>query len=86
MSIKEIKEQLKTNVDRLSVTETRLAAKELGQYFDYLEARKEMPQKCKLRFEQYLVLVGSVKQAENGKLIPASKVFADIKKKYGFNS
>jgi hypothetical protein len=39
MSIKEIKEHLKNNVDKLSVAETRLAAKELGQYFDYLKAR-----------------------------------------------
>ena len=85
MSIKEIKEHLKNNVDKLSVAETRLAAKELGQYFDYLKARKEMPLKCKLSFDQYLQLTSSLKQAEKGKLIPASKALADIKKKYGFS-
>jgi len=86
MSIKEIKDQLKDSVDKLSVAETRLAARELGLYFEYLKDRKEMPKNIKLTFEQYLQLNQSVKESENGKTIPASKVLNDIKRKYGFQS
>jgi hypothetical protein len=86
MSIKEIKEQLKENVDKLSIADTRLAAKELGMYFEYLKDRKEMPKKFKLNFEQYMQLLESIKESKKGKLNPASKVFTAIKRRYGFSN
>jgi len=86
MSIKEIKEHLKRNVDKLSVAETRMAAKELGMYFEYLKVRKEMPSQGRLSFEDYLRLSDSLQQMDNGKVISASKAISGIKKKYGFSS
>jgi hypothetical protein len=86
MSIKEIKEHLKDNIDKLSASDAKLAARDLDTYFTYLQARREMPKNAKLDFEQYHQLLRSLQQADKGKLIPPQQVFAHIRKKYGFNS
>jgi hypothetical protein len=84
MSTKEIKENLKNSIDKLSAADIKLAANDLNLYFEYLQARSEMPRHKKLTFEQYQQLMRSLGQAEKGKLITAAKVFSAIKKKYGF--
>ena len=86
MSIKEIKENLKKNIDDLSASETRLAVKDLSVYFEYLHERRQMPTKARLDFEQYQQFKRSLQQAEKGKVISARKVFAEVRKKYGFNN
>ncbi|HLK30695.1 MAG TPA: hypothetical protein VKT28_19110 [Puia sp.] len=86
MSIKEIKEQLKNNIDNLSPAEAKLAQKDLNVYFGYLHARKEMPAKARLSFQQFNQLMLSLKQSDDGKTIPAQKVFSAIKKKYGIQA
>jgi hypothetical protein len=86
MSTKEIKENLKNSIDGLSAADVKLAANDLSLYFEYLQARREMPRNKKLSFEQYQQLTRSLQQAERGKLIPAQKVFSAIKRKYGFGS
>jgi len=84
MSTKEIKENLKNSIDGLSAADIKVAVNDLNLYFEYLQARREMPRNKKLSFEQYQQLTRSLKQAEKGKLIPAQKVFSTIKRKYGF--
>ena len=86
MSTKETRENLKNTIDGLSAADIKLAVNDLNLYFEYLQARREMPRNKKLNFEQYLQLMRSLGQADKGKLIPASKVFSAIKKKYGFGS
>lgn len=54
MSSKEIRELLKKSIDELPSSDVRLAAKDLNLYFTYLQARKEMPEKKKLDFAEFL--------------------------------
>ena len=84
MSTKEIKENLKNSIDGLSAADVKVAVNDLNLYFEYLQARREMPKTKKLSFEQYQQLMRSLGQAEKGKAISAQKVFSSIKKKYGF--
>ncbi len=83
MSIQEIKEQLKTSIDKLSPSDTKLASKDLDDYFNYLRDRREMPGNVQLSFGHYQELITSLQQADNGKSRSASKVLSGLKAKYG---
>ena len=86
MSTKEWKEHLKRNIDNLSASDTKLAVKDLSLYFEYLQNRRQLPKNIKFSFEQYQQLTRSLQQADKDKFISSKKVFADIKKKYGFGN
>ena len=86
MSTKEWKEHLKRNIDKLSASDTKLAVKDLGLYFEYLQNRRQLPKNIKFSFEQYQQLTRSLQQADKDNLISSKKVFADIKKKYGLGN
>jgi hypothetical protein len=50
MSTKEIKENLKNSIDGLSAADIKVAVNDLNLYFEYLQARREMPRNKKLSY------------------------------------
>jgi hypothetical protein len=52
----------------------------LGQYFDYLKARKEMPPKGKPGFDQYLQLTGSLNRQKRESLSPLQTCWRILKR------